>query len=78
MSETESIVRTVKTTLQDIIAPYVRQLKVQVAGLQEQLKSEIGGLRDEIKIRFDAMQYQFDSAQSRSDAHFQALLAAIH
>ena len=73
MSETENILQTIKTTIQDLVAPDVRELKAQMAALQSRMTSLEGrmvSLESEMKVQFDAFQRQ-------SDAQFRAIMAAI-
>lgn len=66
MGETENILQTIKTTIQDIVAPDVRELKARMTSLE----GRMGSLEDQVKVQFEAFQRQ-------SDAQFRALMAAI-
>lgn len=66
MSEHENILQTVKTIIQDIVAPDVRETKIRV----EAQKDQIAGLESRMNVRFDAM-------ESRSESQFKAIIAAV-
>ena len=66
MSEHENILQTVKTILQDVVAPDVREVKIRV----EAQKDQIAGLESRMNVRFDAL-------ESRSESQYKAILAAI-
>ena len=73
MGDTENILQTIKTTIQDIVAPDVRELKAQVGALgnrMDTLQGRMAYLEDQIKL-------QFDTFQRQSDAQFRAIMAAI-
>ncbi len=73
MSETENILQTIKTTVQDIVAPDVRELKVRMSSLEVRmtsLEARMSSLENQIKVQFDAFRGQ-------SDAQFKAIMAAI-
>jgi predicted phage gp36 major capsid-like protein len=88
----ENIAQTVQKAIQDIVAPDVRELKIQVAALQKQMDQRFDALTKEMDQRFEAQSKQFEQrfdaqskeidqrfeAQSRqSDAQFEALMAAL-
>ena len=80
MSEHENLLQTVKTTLQDIVAPDVRELKVRIEAQRDQiagLESRMNTRFDAVESRFDAVESRFDAMESRFDAQFGAILAAI-
>ena len=80
MSETENILQTIKTTVQDLVAPDVRELKVRLASLQDQNKVQFAALQSQLesmKSQFEAMNSKIASIGQQSDAQFKALLAAI-
>ena len=52
--------------MQDIVAPDVRELKIR----NEAVRDQIAGLENRFNVRFDAL-------ESRADAQFKAVLAAI-
>ena len=66
MGETENILQTIKTTIQDLVAPDVRELKARMGALE----SRMAGLEEQIKV-------QFEASQRQSDAQFRAIMAAI-
>ena len=66
MSEHENILQTVKTIIQDVVAPDVREVKIRV----EAQKDQIAGLESRMNVRFDAL-------ESRSESQLKAILAAI-
>ena len=73
MSETENILQTIKTTIQDLVAPDVRELKARMGALEVRmtsLEARMSSLEDQVKVQFEALQRQ-------SDAQFRALMAAI-
>ena len=80
MSETENILQTIKTTIQDLVAPDVRELKARMTALESRMGSleariasvegRMGSLESEIKAQFEAFQRQ-------SDAQFRAIMAAL-
>ncbi len=73
MGETENILQTIKSTIQDIVAPDVRELKAQMGALgsrMDTLGERMTSLENQIKV-------QFDSFQRQSDAQFRAIMAAI-
>ena len=66
MSETENILQTIKTTVQDLVAPDVREMKVRMASME-----------DQNKVHFEALRSQFDNVKAQADAQFKAIMAAI-
>jgi uncharacterized protein YlxP (DUF503 family) len=65
-SMSENILHTLQHLVQDVIAPDVRELKANQAALEKQISS----LEKHIDVRFDAV-------DQKSEARFDALLAAI-
>ena len=66
MSDTENILQTIKTTVQDLVAPDVRELKVRMASME-----------DQNKVHYEALKGQIASISQQSDAQFKTILAAI-
>ncbi len=73
MSETENVLQTIKTTVQDIVAPDVRELKVRMLGLE----GRMSGLEGRMSALEDQSRAQFEVSQRQSDVQFKALMAAI-
>ena len=88
MSNGENIVQSVKTAIQDVVAPDVRELKVKTEALREQITSVDKRLSEQIASVDKRLSEQiaslerhmgekFEASAARSDAQFHALLAAI-
>lgn len=87
MGETENILQTIKTTIQDLVAPDVRELKARMGALESRmgsLESRMGQLESRmasVEARFDAFEHrlglQFEAFQRQSDAQFRAIMGAI-
>ena len=77
MSNGENIVQSVKTAIQDVVAPDVRELKVKTEALREQITSVDKRLSEQIASLERHMGEKFEASAARSDAQFHALLAAI-
>ncbi len=80
MGETENILQTIKSTLQDIVAPDVRELKARMGALEARmggLEGRIGGVEGRMGSLEHEVKTQFEAFQRQSDAQFRALMAAI-
>ncbi len=73
MSESKNILQTVQTTLQDFVAPDVRENKVQIAALREVLRIRIDALEAKNKAAYDAVKAQLQSIDQRAAARFEAI-----
>jgi hypothetical protein len=51
-----SVIEDMRSALQDFVAPQLRELKAEIAGLRGEVKSEIAALRSEMKARFDHLE----------------------
>ncbi|WP_419804771.1 hypothetical protein [Terriglobus sp.] len=88
MSNGENIIQSVKTAIQDVVAPDVRELKVKTDALKDQivavdrrLSEQIASLDKRLSEQMTTlerhMSEKFEASAARSDAQFHALLAAI-
>ena len=88
MSNGENTVQSVKTAIQGVVAPDVRELKVKTEALREQIASVDKRLSEQIASVDKRLSEQitglerhigekFEASAARSDAQFHALLAAI-
>ena len=71
MSQTENVLQTVKTMIQDIVAPDVRELKVRLAAFQEQVHGQFEAVHarfEAVQGQFDAVHRQFEAVQGQFDA----------
>ena len=66
MGDTENILQAIKTTVQDLVAPDVRELKVRMSSLENHLEA----MKDQNKVHYDVL-------RSQADAQFKTLIAAI-
>jgi hypothetical protein len=55
MTESENILQTLKTAIQDVIAPDVRELKVRMTALEQQTQIQFHSLRDQQEANFKAL-----------------------
>jgi len=69
---TENIAQTVQKAIQDLVAPDVRELKVQLAALQKQMDLRFEG----VNLRFDALNKEinqrFEAQSKQSEQRFEA------
>ncbi len=74
---TENIAQTVQKAIQDLVAPDVRELKVQLAALQKQMDLRFEG----VNLRFDDLNKEinqrFEAQSKQSEAQFKMLMAAL-
>lgn len=69
----ENILQTLQQSVQDVIAPDVRELKVRGASLEKQMDVRFQA----IDVRFDALDQRFISLDQKNDAQFKAIMSAI-
>lgn len=77
MSNGENIFQIVKTAIQDIVAPDVREFKVKTDALKDQIVAVDKRLSEQMTTLERHMSEKFEASAARSDAQFHALLAAI-
>ena len=81
MSNSDNIIQTIKTTIQDVVAPDVRELKVRLDSVDKRLDG-LDKRFDGLEKRFELLQEQMTTfqrfLQEENAAHFRALLAAIN
>lgn len=51
-----SVLEDVGSALLDFVAPELREMKGEIAGLRSELKTELGALRGQVKTRFDHLE----------------------
>jgi predicted RNase H-like nuclease (RuvC/YqgF family) len=66
---TENILETIRKSMQDFVAPEVRELKGDIRAL--------GAKFDALHAEFSALHAEFDSLRSESRSNQQALMAAL-
>ena len=75
MGETENILQTIKTTLQDFVAPDVRENKAQIEALRQELRIRLDALAAMQSARVDALETKQTSRFEALEAQFAALEA---
>lgn len=76
MADTENILQTLKTTVQDVVAPDVRELKVRMTSMEDQIKVQFESLRSQSDAQFKALMAAIGQNKAESElGAFQQLSA---
>ncbi len=67
MSNTENILQTLKTTVQDVVAPDVRELKVRLSSLEDQMKVQFDALQRQSDAQFKAIMAAMNQNKAESE-----------
>ena len=77
MSEAENILQTIKTTVQDLVAPDVCELKVRLASLEDQVKVQFEALRVQSDAQFKALMAALSQSRAESELSAFKQLASL-
>lgn len=76
MADTENILQTMKTTVQDVVAPDLRELKVRMTSLEDQIKVQFEALKSQSDAQFKAIMAAISQSKAESElSTFQQLSA---
>ena len=67
MSESENILQTIKTTVQDFVAPDVRELKLRMTSLEDQVKVQFEALRVQSDAQCKALMAAISQSKAESE-----------
>jgi chromosome segregation ATPase len=80
----ENIVKAVQKVVQDVIAPELRELKLELASFRREMGQHFDSLEKQmnqrfgsVEQRFDSIHAGFDSLEKQSETQHRALLAEI-
>lgn len=77
MADTENILQTVKTTIQDIVAPDVRELKVRMTSLEDQGKVHFEALKSQAEAQFKAVLAAISQSRAETELSTYKQIAAL-
>ncbi len=77
MADTENILQTVKTTIQDIVAPDVRELKVRMTSLEDQGKVHFEALKGQAEAQFKAILAAISQSRAETELSTYKQIAAL-
>ena len=67
MSESENILQTIKTTVQDFVAPDVRELKLRMTSLEDQVEVQFEALKVQSDAQFKALMAAISQSKAESE-----------
>lgn len=79
MSEplTENIIQTVRSAIQDFVAPSVRELSVRMESLEKRNEEQYRSIRDNQDSQFRALMSAIGEARAKSDLETFKLISAL-
>ena len=77
MADTENILQTLKNTVQDIVAPDVRELKVRMTSLEDTIKVQFEAQRSQSEAQFKAIMAAISQSKAESELSSYKQIAAL-
>ena len=76
MGETENILQTIKKTVQDIVAPDIRELKVRASSFEDYVKFQFETMQRQSDAQFKALMAAISQSKAESELSTYKQIAA--